>query len=78
MFPSKLYADFALASSDASKRYHVMAGGIAKAEFFPHIFFSDFINNISRVITYPFHLNADDMHLYRYCNFDDLHVSRIK
>ena len=59
-------------ANDITSTWLELTAGVPQGGVLSPLLFSIFINNISRVITSPFHLYADDLQLYRHCNLSEL------
>ena len=58
--------------NDTTSTWLELTAGVPQGGVLSPLLFSVFINNISRIITSPFHLYADDLQLYRHSYLNEL------
>ncbi|XP_059062773.1 uncharacterized protein LOC131855513 [Achroia grisella] len=59
-------------TSEGSSDWITLTAGVPQGGVLSPLLFSVFINNISRIITSPFHLYADDLQLYRHFTLSEV------
>ena len=59
-------------ASDLVSTWLELTAGVPQGGVLSPLLFSIFINNISKIISSPYHLYADDLQLYCHCNINEL------
>ena len=72
LFSSYLFDQQCIKANNTTSPWLELTARIPQGGVLSPLLFSVFTNNISKVITFSFHLYADDLQLYRHSNLNEL------